>query len=755
MYPPSLSYEEMAARRRKNIRRAALGLIGITVLSLTAWIYFKEVEPRTPLLNNVVVFALVNLNIILLMVLVLLVLRNLVRLYYSTRSGPGGSRLQVKLVLAFVGFTLIPSVALFVVASGLIDKSINSLFDIKVEGALKGSFEVAQTYYREAERNSLGQAKLLAKQIEALGEGALKDPKRLTRFLAERRAALRLDAVRVFRADREEVASALRPQAPDGRGFSAVESLLQEVLAGEARSSVESAGEVDVIHGVAPLRWGQKAAGFVVVSQFVSERLVEKVKGIFKAYEDYKEFELSKSPIKASYIITFLLITLVILFSAIWYGFYIARGITVAIEKLAEGTRAVSEGDLDHRVDVEADGEVGILVAAFNQMTQELKGNKRKIEEAADSLQRSNVEIDRRRRYMEAMLENIGTGVVSTNRRGRVTIVNEAAGDLLHIDPRSAVGRPFNEVFQNEHLAPIRRLLRTMRDEGRESASEQVEMMLEGRVLTLRASLTLLRNAEGRNIGAVVVFDDLSALIRAQRVAAWREVAQGIAHEIKNPLTPIQLSAQRMRRKFEQNAEDFSEVFEACTETIIHQVQGLMELVNEFSRFARLPEARLRPCPLSPLLEQVVALYRDRRPDVALRAELPGALPLVMADAEQLQRVFINLLENAFECMEEKEGEVLVLAFADEERSQLVVEVADQGRGIPEDIKGEIFFPYFSTKNRGSGLGLAICHRVVTDHNGSITVRDNLPRGAVFRVTLPFAPASAVPADLERTAVIG
>ncbi len=754
MYPTSMDYDEITLRRRKNIRRATLGLIGITILLLTAWIYFKELEPGTPLLNNVAVFALVNLNIILLMILVLLVVRNLVRLYHSSRRGAGGLRLQVKLIAAFVGFTLVPSVLLFVIASGLINQSFNTLFNMKVEDALKGSFQIAQTYYRESERRALAASKRLARSIEANGWGSLEKKEVLKAYILSVRGDLEADAIQLFSADRKSLAYILSDKLPSATTFSASQDYLEKVLQGEARTSVESWGEGDVIHGVSPIKSGTAITGFVVVSRYIPERLVTKVKGIINAYEDYKEIELSKNPIKASYIITFLLMTLLILFAAIWFGFYIARGITVAIEELAEGTRAVSEGDLDYRVDVQADGEVGILVEAFNNMTHELKVNKQEIEAATLDLQRSSAEIDRRRRYMEAMLENIGTGVVSINRRGRITILNNAAADLLRIQSDWALGRPFNEVFKVQHLGPIRHLLRAMREKGKKSVSEQLEVLIDGQLRTLRSSLTLLEGSDGRHLGAVVVFDDLSVLIRAQKVAAWREVAQGIAHEIKNPLTPIRLSTERMRRKFEQNAVDFPEVFEIATDTIISQVEGLMDLVNEFSRFARLPEPRLRPCGIGSLIEQVVNLYRERRGDITLEKEIEGAMPSVMADSDQIQRVLINLLENAFDSMESG-GRVTMHAHADAERSQLIVEVSDEGAGISVENKEHIFSPYFSTKYQGSGLGLAICHRIIDDHNGAITVRDNQPRGSVFRITLPLASSSTEPASIERTAAIG
>ena len=754
MHSKHLSHEEISLRRRKTLLCSFIALIAIATLSFTAWIYFKELEPGVPLLNNVVVFALVNLSIILLMVVILLVAKNLARLYYERRAGTGRSRLQLKLILAFVGFTLIPVVALFVVASGLINQSFNALFNMNVERALKGSFEVAQTYYREVERNALFSASRLALMLGKKHPDISENPKAIKKTLGAERKSLGVDFIQLYDKDRKEIVSVKRPGLAQAVRFSPLVGYIDQVIDGESRSSVENWEKGDVIHGVAPLKMEKKVVGFVVVSKYVSDRLVKKIRGISESFVSYKELELSKNPIKANYIITFLVVTLLILFAAIWFGFYLARGITVPIEKLAEATRAVSDGDLEHRVDAKADGEVGILVSAFNSMTEELSANKKEIEESSETLRRSNLEIDRRRRYMEAMLENIGAGVISINRRGRVTILNKAAGELLNVEPQNAVGRMFSEVFDSAHLEPIRQLMRSMRDRKNQSASEQVEVMLDGRVLTLRASLTLLRSGDGGRLGAVIVFDDMTALIRAQKVAAWQEVARGIAHEIKNPLTPIQLSAQRMRRKFESDAYDFADVFESCTDTIINQVTSLIEMVNEFSSFARMPEPRLRLCGFVALIEDVVNLYRGRKGNVKFSIHVDAENAAVMADPEQLQRVFINLLENAFES-QEVEGEIDMQAWSDRDRNMILVEVADQGQGISEDMKGHIFSPYFSTKNRGSGLGLAICHRIVADHNGTISVRDNHPVGSVFRVTLPLAAAADITPGKQRTASIG
>ncbi len=754
MHLARLRDEEDVSHRRGNLLRLFIALIATATLSLTSWLYFKDLEPGVPILNNVVVFALVNLSMTLLMVVVLLVARNLVRLYSERRTRAGDSRLQSKLVLAFVGFALLPTLALFVTASGLINQSFNSLFNMNVERALKNSFDVAQTYYREVERNALSDANRLARMLEGTRSDIMRNPAEIAKILETARKNAGADIIQLYDKGRKEIVSVKRPSLAQSTGFSPLVGYVDQVIDGESRSSVENWEKGDAVYGVEPLRAQKKVVGFVVVTKYMSGQLVDRIRAISDSFVDYKELELSRNPIKASYIVTFLVITLLILFAAIWLGFYLARGITVPIEKLAEATRAVSGGNLEHRVDVKADGELGILIDAFNSMTEELLDNKKRIEQSSENLRRSNLEIDRRRRYMEAMLENIRTGVISTDQRGRVTILNKAAGELLNISPRHAVGQIFSEVFESAHLEPIRELMRYMRGRKDENVSKKIEMMANSRVLTLQTSLTLLKNAKGVRLGAVIVFDDMTALIRAQKVATWREVAQGIAHEIKNPLTPIQLSTQRMRKKFENEAYDFADIFETCTNTIIHQVTNLKEMVNKFSRFARMPDPMLSLCEFVPLIEEVVNLYRGGQGDMAFSAQISAENAFVMADPEELQRVFINLLKNAFES-QEAEGGVNLQAWVEQDGNIIVVEIADQGKGISEDMKSHVFAPYFSTKARGSGLGLAICYRTVADHNGTISVRDNHPAGSVFRVTLPLASAVNVTPKKQRATAIG
>ncbi|MFQ5894338.1 MAG: ATP-binding protein [Nitrospinota bacterium] len=751
MSAPAPTLEET---RRRQVRHLILGLAFAAVLATTAWLYFKETDPAIPILNNVVVFALVNLNIILLMLLALLIFRNLVKLYFEHKGKKLAPRFQVKLVAAFVGFSLLPTLLLFLVASGLINKSVDTWFSVRVEKSLRGSLEVAQTYYRSTERALLTHGEGIARRIAQEGLLRPERAKVLAAQLQEDGRLFLLEGLWVFDAKKKELASYRGPQLPRGFFLWPYPELIDRAMGGEKTTQVETLGAADAIHALVPIPGDGRGApprGVVVLTRYAPEGLAAKLRNISSTFMNYKQLEFSKNPIKASYIITFLLVALLILFSAVWFGFYLARGITVPIEKLAEGTRAVAEGNLDHRVEVRANDEVGILVDAFNQMTADLAHSVREVEEAHRGLQRTNYELEERRRYMETVLENIATGVISIDRRGRISTLNRAAARMLEVDRAQALGRSYLSVFAADQLDPIRALIKRMGEEEVEAATQQLQLAVGGRVLTLLASVAMLRDGSAHNLGLVVVFEDLTELIRAQKVAAWREVAQGIAHEIKNPLTPIQLSTQRLRKKFREGAPDFAGVFETCTETIVKQVEGLRELVNEFSRFARMPAPRPRPCDLHATLRETLALYRNSHRGVSFTTDFELRPFQLEADEEQLKRAFINLIDNAVDAVEGR-GRVTVSTRLEEATQRVRIAVADEGKGVPAELRPRLFLPYFSTKTRGTGLGLAIVQRIVADHEGTIQVEDNQPRGTVFVLNLPLR-SRGLPAPRPRRGV--
>jgi two-component system nitrogen regulation sensor histidine kinase NtrY len=414
-----------------------------------------------------------------------------------------------------------------------------------------------------------------------------------------------------------------------------------------------------------------------------------------------------------------------------------AKGVTGPIRALAEGTEKVAKGDLDVVIEESSNDEIGLLVRSFNQMTHDLR-------EALSGLEHSNAELERRRRYMEIVLRTVDAGVVSLDAEGRISTVNPSALRLLGVPPgASVVGSKLEEVLERpEVLSVLRELGAQARPGVREAVRQQVVVPSGEEVLTLVVTLSLLQDDEGRGLGSVIVFDDYTQEVRAQRMSAWREVARRIAHEIKNPLTPIQLSAQRIRRRFRERfatVPEDAQVFDECVDTIESHVDGLKLLVNEFSQFARLPAATPKPDDLNQLVQETVSSYAGEE-GVAFETELDAALPLVDFDRDQIRRLLTNLLDNACAAVADtgREGRVAVRTLHDAPLQAARVEIADNGVGIPPEDRRRIFEPYFSTKSHGTGLGLAIVSRIVADHHGYVRVHANRPHGTRFIVELPL-----------------
>jgi two-component system nitrogen regulation sensor histidine kinase NtrY len=726
-----------ADQRRRRLRNfwTFLGVACLLMALTGAEVYVQGLHRVLPLANNIVVFAVVNLNIILLLALVLLVLRNLIKLYYERRGKIIGSKFRTKLVIAFFGLSLTPCVLLVLVASGLITKSINNWFNVSVERSLEDSLEVARNYYRLLEQDTLHYGEQLRTAL--LGRDLLRNDRSsaLAKFLEEKRREYQLSALQVFGANLQELAATVGQAA--GERLTTTQADLLRRRSTEAMTEIQSAGRGEVIRGIVPILapGGGAPLAWIVLTYHVPESVVAKMGDITEAFEQYKQLKILKAPIKTSYLITLLTVALLVIFSAIWFGFYLAKGITVPIQHLVEGTRAVADGNLDFRVSATSDDEIGWLVQSFNQMTGDLRASKIA---ANAELKDNNQELEARRSYMETVLENVAAGVISLDKQGRVSTMNRSAQVMLGVDARATHGRAYRHVFSAAHLDSIRGLIKRMASSRRESIADQVQLIVGGRVLTLLVNIALLRDSDGRYLGMVLVFDDLTELIRVQKLAAWRDVAQGIAHEIKNPLTPIQLSAQRLRRKYREQSRDFDEVFDECTNTIITQVEGLKGLLDEFSTFARMPESNPTLTDLHQLLEDVLHLYRGAHRDIELTSSCDPAVMKVNLDGEQMKRALINLVENAIEAMQGK-GQVHLVTSLDTRHQHVCIEVRDTGAGIPPQLRDKLFLPYFTTKRGGSGLGLAIVNRIVADHNGRISVRDNTPRGSIFAIELPMA----------------
>ena len=701
--------------------------------------------PDIPVASNVAIIALLNLNLIVFLLLLVLLFRNLVKLSFERRHKVLGSKFKSKLVFSFLILAVTPAIVIFVIASNFIGRSIEGWFKPQVERPLDQALGVAQAYYRNVETASIRQARQIARAVDRDGLLAPGKEQALAARLAEQQDVVGLAAITLRGLDGREIAHVRDPVLGDLPLREVSEIQLKQGLAGQETTSVRELPTGDLIEAVAPVwitRDGrQEIAGVVMVATHVTERLEAKVRAISQAFKDYKQLRLMKNPIKGSYILLFLLLTLIVVFSFTWFGLYLARGITDPIAELAEGTREVAAGNLRYKVHARADDEIGVLVDSFNRMTDDLLESKRRLEEAYLDLQDKHTELEERRHYMETVLEAITTGVVSFDPQGRVTTINRAAARMFGLDEAGSVGRAVEEVFAGPHLVEVASLVQRAPRLRSGVAERELTLPRDGGATTLLAMATALRGKDGEYGGAVVVFDDLTELLKAQRLAAWRQVAQRMAHEIKNPLTPIQLSAQRLRRRLSRIPVE-QELVTECTETIIQEVDALKRLVDAFSRFARMPAPAPRPTDVRPLVDGVVALYRDAHPALSIAARHADDVPVLDVDPDHVKRAVLNLVDNAVAAVNAA-GEVEVETALVDGGRRVRIAVNDRGPGIAPAERARLFQPYYSTKVSGMGLGLAIVQEIVTEHGGTLRVEDNVPRGSRFIIELPVVPVAA------------
>ena len=691
--------------------------------------------------SNLLIFVFVNLVILFLLILVYLVGRNVVKLVFERRRGILGSRLRIKLVSSFVALIFVPSVLLFIVASGLLSKAMEGWVSGATDKAIGGAVEVAKAHLallrqRTFENGASVRGVLLEKHIRlAQITEALLDAERQKRGLYSIRILDGSGAVRTEAFNANAALEAFK-EPPFNR------DALARAFEGEEFALTEEQGARSFHRYYAPLQLGEDKALLVVASRIAPE-IVEALENVRDSLRENRELKLAKNPLKSGYLLTLVGITGLILFSAIWAGFYIARAITVPIQKLAEGTDAVSRGNYDFQIKVKADDEIGFLVNQFNKMTSDLR--------------KASSDAERRRLFIETILSHLAVGVIALDHRRVVTSINEAAMRVFGFRKEEGVlGAPLHEVLRPEELDQVAPLLEEIDERGSDQKDEfidiserQLKILSQGRELTIISTAGIIAGSSGEKLGIVLLFDDVTELVKAQHMSAWREVARRIAHEIKNPLTPIQLSAQRLQR---QLGEGESGTFvNECVQTIVEHVDSIKRLANEFSHFARMPTAQMRQEDLNTLIGETIAPYAESHSEVVFQFIPDDKLPEVQLDREQIRRIFINLFDNAVAAIEGEQSEVRgkgagrisVRSEYDRKRRCAIIEIRDSGPGIQSAEKARIFEPYFTTKRGGTGLGLAIVTSILADHQGTIRVYDNEPRGAKFIVEIPLVQKSA------------
>ena len=695
-------------RRRKDNRL----IVGLVLAVLFVWAAVSVLERRADdpatITRGLILFVLSYLNITLIAAVLFVFGRTLFKTWLGRRRGELGSQFTTKLLVTYVGLTAIPIGALFFTATGLLQRSIDRWFSTPVREVV----DKARTL------QDLGEKRILEEALEGARSLAAGAAEPAAPALEAFRKEHRLDSVEIYREGRRIALAAEEP--------SEVPPLPRENL-GETKIEVlrDGAHRYRASRGVGGDIW--------VAGVRIPPAEARAMASITSAWSEYRKLEAQKPAIKAANISTFLLITLAILFASIWTGTTLARRITGPIAALAESTRRLRAGDLSARVAVPADDELGVLVDSFNQMAAGLQETRDALLRSNEELQASNQRLDLERRLFSTVLESVTTGVLAFDAEGHVLVCNPAARSLLALSG----GVSLESLRKRAELAPLAALIDQARGGALAGGSRQWTVPAEDGERRLEAAVRRLAAASaGERGGWVVAIEDTTHVAREQKLAAWSEVARRVAHEIKNPLTPIRLSAERIAKRLRTGGPGLAEAVERGTRVIVEEVDFLKSLVDEFSRFARLPEMRPEPTDLPALTSSAVRLFEGAREGVTIRVESSLDRETALLDPEQIKRALINLIDNALEACGAS-GEIVVRL---ESRGPgITIEVADTGRGVPTRDREKLFLPDFTTKGRGTGLGLAIVSRIVADHNGTIRVEDNRPRGARFIIELPAA----------------
>ena len=753
----SVRDNEDSSIRKTRSRRITPWLLGAAVLLMLALIASQQLFNIAPILSpdtasdTLLLVALSSLNFAAFVVFTFILLRSLLRLRRERRERRPGARIQTRLLIYFIGLSLLPITAMAAFSYLFLNRSIE-----KWMGRLPENVVVR---VREQQRESLAlqneklreTATLVATTIKARPQNEWKG------MLDQLAGTNALSAIEIVRDDgvvversessvpdsqKEELASILKlgrlPEPPDG-----------ELADGKGFDLAS-----------VPLTAGMR---LLLVPQRLSDTNVNDT--IASSQREYQHLLQRQRKVRILGVSTLGLMTLLLLFASTWVAIHLSRGFAAPIRSLAEASKEVARGNLSHRVARIADDELALLAESFNQMTTELEANRKDLEAGAGALKEKNLALEERRNYIETVLESLSTGVISLDERDCVTTINTAAVSILKLTESPPAWAKIGTLLSPDDAAVFERLVRRARRAGRAAEQSQLSRGAVGGPAPVSLTATALRGSSANSRGVVLVIEDLSELLAAQRAAAWSEVARRIAHEIKNPLTPIQLSAERIARNFRVSSEasepgavatassgnsngdhardrdDLARVVEECTSSITREVAGLKALVDEFSRFARMPPPQLTAGSVNEVIQQTARLYEERLEGVELRLNLDPQLPLAMMDVEQMKRVFVNLIDNALEAMSpDAETRVITVSTrVDVNRDLLVASVEDTGEGIPANDFKKLFQPYFSTRGRGTGLGLAIVSRIITEHGGRVFAEANVPRGARLVIELPVA----------------
>ena len=740
-----MDLREQLLRHRKDTRFI---FIGLTALLAACAVVFYMLQrgrgvPAELAANKLLLFTLWYANLILILAILLILVRSFFRLVLERQNRILGSKFKTKLVLTAISLSMIPVLILFPFATKLLLDSFDQWFSLPIKEVVEQAQETAEYLTEEIQRNNQQAARRVLEQVISYDPSALDQQVDLQRRLIQLRDELQVHYLAVF-DDLEYIHGTADltvgfRREPDFRGRT--DFLKEAIREGVAWRIPEESLDVDgrlMLSACAAPRpvdpdielpeGPVRPRHTVVITGTVLPRdMARKSRILVEAHQAYLQMTVQRQDLRAIFLSILLMVTLLVMLAFSSIGMRLARRITAPIQALADGTRRISQGDLDHQVQVAVDDELGVLVDGFNSMTRELKRNRELVEHQHRELVSSN-------RRQQAVFQNVAAGVLAIDPDSVVLSCNDAASAILGQRTDDLVGRPIREVWQDPERKRLADLLSEEFTAGGQMR-RQMQLTIGGVWKTLEVKITMLPDPSGLPAGGrVLVLEDLTELIQAQKMATWNEVARRIAHEIKNPLTPIQLTAERLLRKHQQGDPKLGELLELGVATIVREVESLKTMVDEFSRFARMPQPRPKKLSVETLFGELVRLHQGLKPGVEIHSEVGPGAETVHFDPEQLRSVLINLIDNAITATDS--GSITLSSQSNGRK--LTLQVADTGSGIPVEDRERIFLPYFSTKGRGTGLGLSIVHRIVADHHSQIYVTDNQPHGTIFRLEVPI-----------------
>ncbi len=719
--------DDKEKRRRRYELLVAFILVLVVMGSTWAQLTFYGVD-------SWMFIPFLNINSIFMLIVLLLVARNIVKLIMERRRKVFGARIRTRLVVVFISLSLIPTVLMFLASNRVMGTSVDYWFTSQTEGSLEAALDVGQSFYAASAKRLQYRSEAILNEISQ--RRLLWGGSGMNTLLQNKQKEYGLTLVGVIDPQGRELT--WHNTSPFNIGWENAKTRIDWAHVGQKRfgSLLWATDEADYVIGVLAVDGGR--TGYLVTAESIGQGLLAKLERISTGFEEYAQLKQLKKPLKVSFQLILGVLGMITIFGSIWFGFRLSKEFTAPILALARGTTRVAQGDLDFRLEDKGADELGLLVDSFNHMAQDLQ-------QSRTSLTRANSMLAEHNRYIEAVLDNITTGVITLNATGNILTVNKAACSIFNTKTTLLEGRNPADFLPTAYATVFVSMLNTLREHPEHNWQWQDDVILGDRSWKLILHAIALSGPSGIR-AYVVVVEDITELEKMQRMAAWREVAKRIAHEIKNPLTPIKLSAQRLDRKFGKQIQD--PVFGQCTELIIKQVERLQDMVQEFSSFAKLPEVHLFPGDVAPLIDEVTALFRNSHSNIRWEVNKPNTLPKLAMDQAALHRALLNILMNAAEALETMPPtatkSVRTSVLHDATRGRLCIVITDTGPGLTPDERERMFEPYFSRKKDGTGLGLAIVKSIVADHHG--TVRAAATPGGGTSIILDFPVIASYPA---------